>query len=247
MIKATLKRQGEHFYLYDAASHAAFDERVFDREWLIGQGYCDRLIDNGRGQVTLFTYQGTSLVYRHYLRGGMASKISHDRYFWKGLRATRAYREWRILRKLHAEGFPVPKPWAARVSKLPLTCSQDLIMHCLPNEGTLADHLGTSQLPTHLWMQIGATISRFHERGVYHADLNANNILLNQLQDVFIIDFDRAEIRDSGSWKQANISRLRRSLDKLQGLNDVFFFTEEDWQAFEEGYGSSTQLEAVNP
>ena len=55
-----------------------------------------------------------------------------------------------------------------------------------------------------------------HHAGVEHADLNANNLLVDPLGRVWIIDFDRGVRRTPESgWREANLRRLARSLAKL--------------------------------
>ena len=66
------------------------------------------------------------------------------------------------------------------------------------------------------WAAIGRCIRRFHDYGLCHADLNAHNILLRGDREVFLIDFDRCARRQPGMWRDANLARLRRSLDKLE-------------------------------
>ena len=66
------------------------------------------------------------------------------------------------------------------------------------------------------WRHIGAEIRRFHAAGVVHADLNARNVLVGKKDAVHLVDFDRARIsvRNAAAF-EANLRRLRRSLDKL--------------------------------
>ena len=69
------------------------------------------------------------------------------------------------------------------------------------------------------WEAIGKTIRRFHEYGAMHRDLNASNILLVE-GCTYLIDFDKGKLvgrRSKASWKQTNLRRLRRSLNKLSG------------------------------
>ena len=80
----------------------------------------------------------------------------------------------------------------------------------------LADLLGSTNAGSELWRATGVCIRRFHEHGVVHADLNARNILIRDSGIVYLIDFDRARVQKGarGALKN-NLSRLRRSLDKL--------------------------------
>lgn len=69
---------------------------------------------------------------------------------------------------------------------------------------------------------------------MWHADLNAWNILLDAHADVWLIDFDRGRLRPPAvSWQQANLARLRRSLEKL-GMFDA-----RDWERLRRAYGAT--------
>ena len=84
---------------------------------------------------------------------------------------------------------------------------------------------------------MGGTIRKFHDHGVLHSDLNAANILI-QNEKIFLIDFDKAEMRDPGSWKNANLERLERSLNKWRRQEEIFHFTTTDWQSLQDGYNA---------
>ena len=81
-----------------------------------------------------------------------------------------------------------------------------------------------------------------HQANIFHADLNANNILINEAGEVYIIDFDKAEIISSMvASAEKNVQRLLRSLLKIQKFrgeqNLPFYFHLEQWQFLLEGYG----------
>ena len=49
-----------------------------------------------------------------------------------------------------------------------------------------------------------------------HADLNARNILVDSSGGIYLIDFDRARIREGAERAfRSNLNRLRRSLEKF--------------------------------
>jgi tRNA A-37 threonylcarbamoyl transferase component Bud32 len=87
-------------------------------------------------------------------------------------------------------------------------------------------------MPLELWHRLGATLGAFHAAGIFHADLNAHNILIDDREDVHLIDFDRGERRRLGSWAAGNIARLARSLQKIGGP-DVH---SNEWRALLTGY-----------
>src|SRR5690606_37245884 len=51
-------------------------------------------------------------VLRHYRRGGLAARVSRDRYLWAGPSSTRSFAEFRVLRGLYERGLRVPAPLA---------------------------------------------------------------------------------------------------------------------------------------
>ena len=84
-------------------------------------------------------------------------------------------------------------------------------------------------------------IRRFHDHGVWHADLNANNVLIDNENRLYLIDFDRGRLRQAApQWQQANLDRLKRSLLKLQSKTESFYFAESDWQTLLGGYSLVT-------
>jgi len=99
---------------------------------------------------------------------------------------------------------------------------------------TLDQLLTERKLEPHEWRGVGECIRQFHDAGIYHADLNANNILLDKNSKVYLIDFDKGERRKAmqknSQWMQNNLQRLKRSLLKQQRIRNNYFFTEENWQ-----------------
>lgn len=166
----------------------------------------------GRGRTFILKRAEGEWVLRHYRRGGMPGRFVHDVYVWTGLEASRPWREWRLLDSLYKEGLPVPQPVAARVEHRGLFYRGDLITRRIAGAYSLAERLD-GRVP---WDAVGRTLRRFHDAGVWHADLNAHNILLDAEGSVHLLDFDRGERRPAAEgWKQANLDRLKRSLDKL--------------------------------
>ncbi len=88
------------------------------------------------------------------------------------------------------------------------------------------------------WISIGRCIRRFHDFGVCHADLNAHNVLLSE-DSVYLVDFDRCELRRAGLWRDANLVRLRRSLEKVTYGLPAERFSEADWHGLLNGYWQS--------
>lgn len=178
-------------------------------------------------------------VLRHYYRGGLMEKISKDAYFYTGLKNTRAVAELSLLELLYSEGYEVPRPIAANVERSGLYYCADIIIERVEGAQDLVAQLSKSPMSDLQWQQLGACIAKFHQRGVYHADLNAKNILITP-DKFYLIDFDRGEIRNpNAKWQGANLERLLRSFRKELAKLPTLAFTESNWQSLMQGYSKS--------
>ncbi len=221
--------------LYDADTLDQLDDGFFDPSWWQGQGLVVKSAP-GRGTTIFVSHGDATLALRHYHRGGVPARFSRDAYLWLGLEKSRPWQEWMLLQTLYERGLPVPQPVAARVSRSGLLYRGDIITRVVEAE-PLANWLSKGRLSTQLLQSIGACLRRFHDAGVYHADLNACNILLDDQGKVTLIDFDRGELRSPArGWQQANLSRLKRSLEKFRRRELRFAFDDEDWKSLLRGY-----------
>jgi 3-deoxy-D-manno-octulosonic acid kinase len=198
----------------------------------------------GRGGVLFINDDHRRWVLRHYRRGGFIGKFISDWYFWRSAESTRAFREWRLLHELRAKAFPVPVPVATRYVRSGLGYRADLITEALPPGRTLAQVIVGTTLVDEGWRKVGAAIARLHRAGVHHADLNAHNILLGESMQVFVLDFDRGRIRPRGSWEQAVLSRLQRSLTKIASQSPNARFGEREWTTLMDGYDKNVMRDA---
>ncbi|MBC6905983.1 3-deoxy-D-manno-octulosonic acid kinase [Saccharophagus sp. K07] len=197
----------------------------------------------GRGTVILFRHGDMDLVLRHYQRGGFVRHFIRDLYFGSEVQNTRMWREFRLLLRLRELDLPVPTPIAARCCKTgPFLYRGDLITQLIPASKTLAQTLQNHPLSDAQWSDLGKLLACFHQHGVYHADLNANNILLNEQGQFFLLDFDRGEIREpAATWQQNNLDRLLRSLRKLQARHSPFHWHDNSWQLVLNAYRQASQ------
>jgi 3-deoxy-D-manno-octulosonic acid kinase len=221
--------------LYDSTRVSNAQEGWLNRSWWERRGEV-RDSAGGRGSTCFISVDGRQMVLRHYRRGGLVARLVRDRYWWRGARATRSFREWLLLHDLCREGYPVPVPLAARYSRQGSTYTADILMEHIPATRTLVEALKGAALPIQRWVQVGRCIRRFVDAGVSHADLNAHNILLDDSGGVWLIDFDRARRRAPGLWSDAMVARLYRSLDKTTALLPPDRFSNADWQALVGAY-----------
>ena len=233
----SLVRIGKWHILYDASLIEHPQAELFDINRALRHAD-EQSLAEGRGHAVFFNHQGDDLVLKHYQRGGKIAMILGDKYFGAGCSNSRSFREWRLLRQMCEMELPVPLPVAASCVKHGLFYRADLITRQIKNVMTLADYLKEKECDETTWKAIGACVRRFHDAAVYHADLNARNILLSiESGDVYLIDFDKGSFRYLGeSWKPSNLARLQRSLVKFKSLNPGFRFSGENWDSLIRGY-----------
>ena len=149
---------------------------------------------------------------------------------WLGKGRSRPVHEFQVLAKLAGAGAPVPRPIAARVQRSGPFYRGDILVERVPDAATLAERAPGLELAR--WTETGRAIRRFHQSGGWHADLNANNILIAP-DRVVIIDLDRGRGGCTNRSRQrANLSRLLRSLRKLQLMPAAA----QGWRALLQGY-----------
>jgi len=184
--------------------------------------------ETGRGTTWFLRHKNHDLVLRHYLRGGLVSKISQDNYFFKSLQSCRSISEFNILNQLCTLGLPVPAPAAAQVIRRGFTYKADLLTQRIPNAKDLVQILKVTQ-DKQFYQTLGQTIALFHQHGVYHADLNIQNILQDVNNKFWLIDFDRAKrLKPKLKWQLSNLNRLKRSFEK-EKVRFGIKWKESDW------------------
>ena len=236
MTQILTKQEHPYFWQFDQSCFDDMSEKYFTAEYwqannsVIGQ-------ECGRGTTWFVEHEGAKLVLRHYLRGGMMRHLSRDRYKFSAYNSTRSIAEFNILHALLKKNLPVPTPAAAQIIKRGLFYRADLLTHKIPDAQDLIQILRQAQSAT-FYQQLGKMIAIFHRQGVYHADLNIQNILQDKDGKFWLIDFDRARIlTPQKKWQEATLNRLKRSFEKERSRFDIKW-SESDWTALMQGYQS---------
>ena len=217
-----------------------FSAQDFDLQYWMDKPETQTLA-GGRNASCRFEVNGRILVLREYRRGGMMASLLHDRYLWTGLDNSRPLLESRAIDHALNAGLPVA-PWVAYcIHRQGFFYRAAVISEFIENRGTLAEVLANQVLSESAWQRLGTVIHMMHNSGIDHADLNANNILLDRNDQFYLIDFDKAQIhRQPGSWQQGNLERLLRSLNKIQtqrqALSEAFHFKSADWHSLLSSY-----------
>jgi len=233
--------------LYDASRAGNAGASWFDAKWWSRRGEV-RASAEGRGAALFIQADGRHLVLRHYRRGGWIAKWSADRYLWQSGEQTRSFIEWHMLYVMRKAGLPVPMPVAACYRRTGrYSYSADLLTERIADVSSLAARLADEPLPLGSWIAIGRCLRRFHRDGICHADLNAHNVLLNEAQEVWLVDFDRGRLRRPGLWCDSNLVRLRRSIEKITDALPAERFSEADWASLLSGYFVAAKQRPLAP
>jgi len=219
--------------IYDARRHP----RGPDAGWFAhGAGDAQA---GGRGVVHFLSIGPHRAVMRHYRRGGALAGVLGDRYLYTGVEATRPVREFRVLAEAHAKGLPVPRPIAGRFRRDGLFYRADLLTEAVEPARTLASLVVHDELLAFDFRALGRLVRRFHDASIFHADLNAHNVLLRDDGSIWLLDFDRGWIAPPrAAWRRANLERLERSLRKLGIATRVEDANVQVFAPLRDGYGA---------
>lgn len=197
-------------------------------EWFDPQRPGAIAVGEGGRQAAWFV-QGDhgAAVLRHYRRGGLRARLGRNAYFWLGESRVRAWAEVRVLTHLRAAGLQAPEPLAAAYWRTGLFYRNAILIARIPGARALAGLLDQADPDT-----VAQAILAMHDAGVWHADLNAYNILFDRQGQVWLIDFDRARqgVVSPGQ-RRKNLLRLRRSLVKVAGARGAQW-----WDALDGAY-----------
>mgnify|MGYP006179491329 CR=1 FL=1 len=223
------------------------------RAWVWGESseWCADVLARGRtlhdwaaGREGTIPYSGRGFVYsvpapasgptaaprwavRHYRRGGAMAMHMADRYLRAG--HPRPFRELEASVVAGSRGIRTPSVVAGATYADGAYYRCDLVTEFVPSAKTLADVLQETD-GTRGWLialaRAGGLIRRLGHAGIFHVDLNARNVLLQEWQDssrpkddtgAWVIDLDRAQIfsRQPESAAERMQVRLTRSIIKI--------------------------------
>lgn len=223
--------------IFDQASEDLFRPAA----WESATPVTGALRSAGRGNTVILGDGKQEFVLRRYMRGGLIGRVIKDTYFFTGENQTRSLNEWRLLRKLVSMGLNVPRPAAACYHRRAMFYTADLLTIRVPGIRSLAQRLLDASGSTDFWQSLGSGICRFHNAGVFHADMNAYNVQLDENDVLWLLDFDRGRLLPAGTWKQKTLARLHRSLQKIRQLEPGVYFKDSDWEQFLQGYFSESR------
>lgn len=228
--------------LYDKAIINQITEDHFTANgWRHSEVLTGKLGSGGRGNTMFVGNVPRQFVLRHFRRGGLIGKFVREHYFWSSEEKTRSFAEWRILAKMAEHDLRVPRPAAARYIRFGTFYTADIITVRIPGVRPLSEVIAEAPQDAAFWASIGAAIHHFHDVGVYHADMNAYNLQIDEDGKLWMLDFDRGRLMQPGSWQQQTLNRLHRSLQKIRTLDPKIHFRAAQWAALLDGYFSASR------
>lgn len=239
MIDLVPTQQGRDVVLYNLQACEVVGISPPDAQWLHTDYWTQRAHgkpDSGRGEAVIIS-EPAPMVLRTYCRGGLVRHFSQRRFMYNGLDATRPFRELQLLHTMHQAGLPVPLGLAGRVSRFGLAYEAAILMQQIPRCKEVHQRIQRNAMPNTLWQGMGEVIRRMHDIQVYHHDLNIHNILIDDEDALWLIDFDKCGQKSGHQWKHGNLERLQRSLLKEQAKSaSTYYFNDDNWQALLNGY-----------
>ncbi|HYB90680.1 MAG TPA: lipopolysaccharide kinase InaA family protein [Candidatus Binataceae bacterium] len=171
---------------------------------------------------------GPLLVARRARRGGMVRLLLSDTFF--GL-DPRPFRELRVAIEARRRGIAVAEPMGAMVQWLGLGLYRGFFLTRALAGMTLWDFVRTDEDPAvrnHVMLKARAAVATMHDRGLFHADLNLQNLFVTRQGESFavvILDLDKARMYDgplAARMRRSNARRLVRSARKLDPAGRYF-------------------------
>ncbi len=207
----SIERNGAHLRcLQEGAAHIAA---------ALLEPHGGEALRGGRGLAYRHDAPGGCIIVRPMRRGGLVRYFLREHYLF----VNRPRAEFEVHREVHARGVPCPEPLGVLWRRHGPLYSGVLATRYadarpLPSVIREGGHVPTAQ--------IGDAIRLMHEAGVWHADLNANNLLVGTgtPPPVYIIDFDKAALgrQVPRHLRARNYARLHRSFVKLGLPEEVF-------------------------
>ena len=210
----------EKYRSYEFGSLSKLNTDVFDQFISIfdsGKIEKPETVLTGRSNVTQINIDKVgSLVVKPYLRGGFVSCFNKQRYLFA--KKQRNVIEFEFLLLAQQAGVNVPEPFAyasygslfykAWLITKKIENAQNYVELCLIDEKK-----AVTLLPS-----ICKNINKLIDISIFHVDLHPGNIVLNDSNKVFILDFDKAcyVTGDKGKLKTKYMQRWQRAVEKYE-------------------------------
>ena len=148
---------------------------------------------NGRVPVKYMTLPETGpVVIKAYRRGGMMALLARDRYLRTG--KTRSRREFDFLNCAARAGVSVPRPLIYVTRGFPLYRAWLVTREIKGHRSFAALAVEKPAKAVRLLPSISKNIHLLIKNKIFHVDLHPGNVLIDEEEQPYIIDFDKARI-----------------------------------------------------
>lgn len=175
----------------------------------------ERLPLGGRGVMIRADVEGIGrVVIKPYKRGGFL-RILNDSWYvrWGALRPSV---EFELLQRVRELGIHAPEPIAFLV-RGGLLYKGWLVTKEIPNQQTLAEiSLQDEERLARIMQRFVAEVRLLVQHGIYHVDLHPGNVLVDDQDAVYLLDFDKARVfgRSKNQLRDRYLCRWRRAVIK---------------------------------
>ncbi|PID78259.1 MAG: hypothetical protein CSA18_02405 [Deltaproteobacteria bacterium] len=148
----------------------------------------------GRAKIIVKSFPGIGMVvFKNYLRGGVISFFNKN-YYLGGKKGIRPVNEIKFMEKISKLGIPVPEPVAA-FYKGNCIYQGGIITKYINNSYNMAQYSiekpdKCEEIFNDKFIQV---FEKIIENKIYHPDFHPGNILISREEDIYVIDFDKAE------------------------------------------------------
>jgi TP53 regulating kinase-like protein len=144
------------------------------------------------------------------------------------IRTYRTIHEPQLMHEAKMAGVPTPSIFLVNVKET------TIVMEYVEGKQIkqLLGHVSNHER-RRLCSKIGELIGRLHKHGIIHGDLTTSNMILNQDDSIFFVDFGLGEKNAELEARGVDLHLVKRALESAH-----FQFAEKCFAAVVEGYGS---------
>jgi 3-deoxy-D-manno-octulosonic acid kinase len=219
----SLHKKGKTYLLLrEEFKDLLLQQRIEDIEGFLERNrQVSRYLEGRTSHPSVSLAEGKRIVFRHYTHGGLLGAMLGDRYLF----GSRSFQELALTEEVRSCGIPTVQPVGAiHRSTLPPFYQAYLFSLEIPHAKNLIQYFQEcASHPTLEYLSqkrkfirmAGLLLSKFHQAGFFHGDLQLKNILVAE-DEVFLIDFDRSyrKLSLTLNEKKRNLLRLNRSVEK---------------------------------
>ena len=175
----------------------------------------------GRAAIATTQLEGIgSVVVKHYFRGGLVRFFSKRRYLKWG--KPRCQAEYELIQKVRRLGINAPEPVAFAYRGV-LFYQGWLVTREIKHHRTLAEISLANEHYAHTVMKtVVQYLSTLVNHRILHPDLHPGNVIVDQKNQVYLLDFDKGGVFSKGKNRLRNryLRRWNRAIQK-HGLPEI--------------------------